>query len=345
MTAAGAGPVTDVVAAHLRAESDQPSVTSLIHGSLDAGEIAGQVAGVLSAVGLSAPVTGCLFHEASVGSVTGVVLSDGQRLVVKAYQPSWRPDFLRGVLATQDRLYRAGVPCGRPIGGPVPCGRGSATIETFLADPGQPDVFGEAERSASADGLAQVITNAGLDERLAAHPLLRRAGGLYPTPHSPLFDFEATAAGAEWIDDLARSAKAADAGSRGDDEPAVSAHTDWSARNVRLRAGGVRAVYDLDSLAAISLSTAVGKAAVTWRALGEVGEPVAPGIDEIQAWIDRFPIALSTVQRRAAIGAALSVLCYTARCEHAIDPEEHHHHRARPRLREDGDKFRRMLRG
>ena len=52
-------------------------------------------------------------------------------------------------------------------------------------------------------------------------------------PHSPSFDFEATAAGAQWIDDLARAAlPCADFGDR------VVAHTDWSARNVRLQVLG-----------------------------------------------------------------------------------------------------------
>ena len=41
-------------------------------------------------------------------------------------------------------------------------------------------------------------------------------------------------------------------------------------------------------------------------------------------------------QRRAVGGAALWVLAYTARCEHAIDDGSGGHRRARPRLEADG---------
>lgn len=327
-----------VIAEYLDAQPPGPSVTATIHGTLEPDLVARQITHVLSALGSSEPITDCLFHVASVGSVTGVVLADGRRLVVKAYQPSWRSDFLRGVLMTQDRLWRAGVPCGRPVGGPIRCGRGLATVETYLADPGQPDAFGDDERTTSAEGLALIVERAGFDDRLALHPLLPRSDSLYPPPHSPLFDFEATKEGAEWIDGLASLAKV-----NGPSGRRVIAHTDWSARNVRLGIGGIRAVFDLDSLAAIDLSAAVGKAAVTWRSLGEAGEPVAPCIEEVQDWFDRFPITLSSDERRASLAAALAVLCYTARCEHAIDPSEQRHLRARPRLREDAAVFRRLL--
>lgn len=334
----GNGPIADVVADLLAAEHSEPSVSVAIHGTNNPVEIADQFVGVLAAVGRPVPVAECLFHVASVGSVTGVSLVDGARLVVKAYQPAWRADFLRWVIVAQERLWQAGLPCGKPVGGPVRCGRGFATVETYLADPGQPAVFGWEERAASAEGLAFVVANAGSDQHLAHHPLRPPEQGLYPAPHSPLFDFEATKEGAEWIDDLARLAKA-----NKQDTPTVTAHTDWSARNVRLRSGGVVAVYDLDSLAAVNLPTAVGHAAVTWRAIGEAGEPAAPDIEEITDWFDRFPIRLSKAQRRAALAAALWSLCYTARCEHAIDPAEQLHHRARPRLRQDAVRFQQAL--
>ncbi len=329
--------ITDVIADYLQAERPGPSVTAAIHGSLEPAEIAAQIVGVVSSLGLP-PIADCLFHEASVGSVTGITLADGTRLVVKVYQPAWRPEFLQAVIGAQHRLWHAGIPCGKPVGGPTRCGRGLAIVETYLADPGQPDGFGGEERAASAKGLAFVIENAGVDDRLATHPLLRRSNTLYPTPHSPLFDFEATANGAEWIDALARLAKANERSG-----PTVTAHTDWSARNVRLRAGGVRAVYDLDSLAAVNLTAAVGKAAATWRALGEADEPIAPDVDEIEDFFDRFPVSLSKADRRASLAAALSVLCYTARCEHAIDPSAERFLRARPRLRQDAARFTKAL--
>lgn len=334
------GPIADVVAESLISTPGTAAVTAAIYGSQHAAEIAAQVEAVLSSAGLSDHVVGSLFHVASVGSVTGVVLADGSEVVVKAYQPAWTPEFLSGVHDTQARLWKAGVPCGKPIGGPARCGLGFATIETHVADPGQPETFGDCERTASAEGLALIVESAGLDPRLSAHPLSRPAGALYPQPHSPLFNFEATNDGAEWIDDLARLAR-----SNTQDSATVVAHTDWSARNVRLRADGVCAVYDLDSLATVSLPTALGQAAATWRALGEAQDAIAPDVDEIEDWLDRFPTVLSPLDRRAALAAALWVLCYTARCEHAIDPAEQLHTRARSRLRQDTTRFREAING
>ncbi len=331
-------PIAEMVAESFAAVPASAAVAATIHGTEEPARIAEQVATFLLSVGVSQPVAACLFHVASVGSVTGVVVGDGSELVVKAYQPAWTPEFLGGVQATQTRLWRAGLPCGKPVGGPARCGVGLATIETHVADPGQPEAFGDRERRASAEGLALLIESARFDHRLATHPLSGPSGSLYPEPHSPLFDFDATRNGAEWIDDLARLAKANER-----DDATVIAHTDWSARNVRLRAEGVTAIYDLDSLGAASLPTAVGRAAATWRALGEGEEPMAPDIDEIEDWLDCFPMMLSMTDRRAALGSALWVLCYTARCEHAVDPTEQIHTRARRRLRQDHSRFRRAL--
>src|SRR5205085_665002 len=72
--------------------------------------------------------------------------------------------------------------------------------------------------------------------------------GLYPVPHSPRFDFAATAPGAEWIDALMRDARAGLAAL----PPGVDvvAHGDWRVQNPSLRGGMIDAVYDWDSLAA-----------------------------------------------------------------------------------------------
>ncbi len=335
----GSSTIASAVEEHLRRDPLAVAVTQQIHGTVAPTEIAANVERALVSIGLNLPVTECTFHTASVGTVTGVVLADGSEVVVKFYQERWHADFLRGVLDVQERLWNNGVPCGRPVGGPVECGPGHATVETCVADPGSPSVLGDEERSASAEGLARVIDHAGTDRRLDSHPLhVEPRADLYPIPHSPLFDFESTESGAEWIDELARLARANMV-----EAPKVVAHTDWSARNVRLRAEGVIAVYDMDSLASVSVPTALGQAASTWRALGEPGEPIAPDVDEIEDWLDRYPHRLTTRDRTAALAAALWTLCYTARCEHAIDLLEVTHIRARPRLRLDEARFRQAL--
>jgi len=42
---------------------------------------------------------------------------------------------------------------------------------------------------------------------------------------------------------------------------------------------------------------------------------------------------------RASFASALSHLAYSSRCEHAVDPDEAVHRRARPTLRAEADRF------
>jgi hypothetical protein len=237
-----------------------------------------------------------------------------------------------------------------PVFGPAPLEGAGAMVcaEQVLDDPGRPPHrLGEAELVASAEGLAALVRVAAElpgDEvvGLAAHPMRTPEGELYPEPHSPLFDFDATAAGAEWIDDLARVALVA---RDGDETPLVVAHTDWSARNVRLSAAGGRGIYDADSLSLVAESTAVGIAAATWSAIGEAGEPIAPSPEESARWTRAYERAgrpLSEAQRHATGGAILHALAYTARCEHALEvahPDLGRPRRARDRLERDGARY------
>ncbi len=78
------------------------------------------------------------------------------------------------------------------------------------------------------------------------------------------------------------------------------AHTDWSARNVRVWPDGIRAIYDADSLSLVPESTAVGIAAATWSAFGEEGEATAPSPDEAARWVCGVRAGGSTVVAGAA---------------------------------------------
>ena len=112
------------------------------------------------------------------------------------------------------------------------------------------------------------------------------------------------------------------------------AHTDWSARNVRVWPDGIRAIYDADSLSLVPESTAVGIAAATWSAFGEEAEATAPGPEEAARWVAAYEQAdrpLSRAQWHAAGGSVLYSLAYTARCEHAV--EMLHPELGRPRRR------------
>jgi len=142
---------------------------------------------------------------------------------------------------------------------------------------------------------------------------------LYPAPHSPLFDFAATAEGAQWIDDIATAAR-----ERMVADTWVIAHGDWSARNVRLDSEGLACVYDWESLQLVPEATAVGIAAATWRAVGTPNEPLAPAPTEIRQYVDQYEVhrgrPFPPTARRGAHAAAVYALAYTARCEHAVSP-------------------------
>jgi Ser/Thr protein kinase RdoA (MazF antagonist) len=326
--------VTEVILHQMaRYGSGLASIHESIHGSMDPAVIARQLDEFVDGA-LGSTISDGLFHVGSVGSVTGVVLDDGREVVIKAYQPRWRRRFLTAVVGAQAALADAGIACAQPLAGPLPFATGLATIESLLIDPGQPTTFGLAEMASSARGLGELIAAVPDLPALAENPLQLPFEGLYPSPHSPVFDFEATADGAEWIDDLATRARPfINSGRR------VVSHTDWSARNIRLRSDGVRAIFDLDSLASVPLPAALGMGAATWRSTGESTDGAAPGVNEVEAWLAHYPGSLTAKEVQAAFSHALYVLAYASRCEHAIDPDERVYKRARPTLRSEGVEF------
>ena len=292
---------------------------------------------------LGSPVEEALFYGASAGCTAGLRLHDGRSVVVKAYQDRWRADFLGAVGRVQEHLSQTGFPCPRPVAGPERAGAALATAETFVLDPGM-RVFGTPEEmAASAAGLSrQIDLCRGLDEpNLAPHPLDTSSGALYPEPHNPLFDFSLGVEEAGWIDELAMAAKAA----RDADLPVrVIGHTDWSARNVRLGPRGVVAAYDWDSLALVAEPVVVGHAAATWRSTGEADDPIAPAAGEVRSYLRAYEVAagrrFSADETKAAMGAALWVLAYSARCEHALQAVTGKQvERARARLRVDSHSY------
>ena len=277
-------------------------------------------------------------YTVSVGCVFGCVLADGRRVVLKAYQPRWTIEFLEAVRRVQRHLHAGGFPCPEPVGEVVTVDRAVFVADAELPDPGV-HALDPGFAAVSAAGLAEVINRCRtLDEpSLAHHPLRTQIEGVFPQPHSPIFDFAATAAGAEWIDDLGQ--RAAD-GMASDDTPDVIAHTDWAARNVRFDDGGIVAVYDWDSLALVKESDALGGAAVTWSKTGEPEEHT-PTAGEVDAYIDAYEhargFALSPSVRRATRAASVRAMAYTSRCEHALDPTGHQWTTTRNRLRSDAE--------
>lgn len=284
---------------------------------------------------LGAPVAAPLFYSSSIGAVAGVRLTDGRTVVVKAHQPQQPPGFLAAVHDVRRHLAERSFPCPWPLIGPVPLGAGHATVEEYDANGEYRDAHDPQVRRALAGTLARLVD---LAQPFASDPALVAAGRacrppadrLWGTPHSVIFDFEATAAGAGWIDDIARRARRLLEGLEGGTAAGerVVGHNDWSMRQVRFFGSAIHAVYDWDSLIAEREPVVVGRAArgftMTYDTPLHGMVPVAPALDEVLAFAREY----ETARRRqfspaewSALGAAAAYsMAYTCRCGHALAP-------------------------
>ena len=277
---------------------------------------------------LGVPVRGTLFRRTSVGVVFGVELEDGRRVVVKAHQPRQSIEFLRVVYETQTRLAQLRFPCPRPLVEPAQLGNGFATVEEWIEDGIFADAHNPTIRAAMAQALARLID---LTRPLGQRPGLRNAWSLWDgddlwpaDAHSPIFDFRATADGAEWIDSIARDAKAGIPA--GGEELII--HSDWSSKHFRFDAAGeITVIYDWDSLALESEVQALGSAAATFTANFDLDVFLAPTPNEVASFIEDYSAArgapLSLDDVRAAHAVAGYLVAYTARCEHALGKRGH----------------------
>jgi len=292
-----------------------PWVEDEIFGTHEPDAVAAALSGFLGV----APAR-TLFYEVSVGVVAGVELEDGRRLVVKAHRPNVRAAFLEASTGVQRALADAGFPAPRPLGQPRPLGNGTATVEELVDDGDRRDAHDPAIRAAMARALARLVELArpfvaleGLDGGLLEAPV-----GLWPEPHSRMFDFQATREGTEWIDEYACRARSAPAGEL------VVGHGDWSVKHFRFAGAEVRVVYDWDSLIRTDEPRIVGQAAATFPATWYLPVAVLAAPDEARAFVAEYEEARGRAfsrRERARLAAAASyVVAYGARCEACGDP-------------------------
>jgi hypothetical protein len=280
---------------------------------------------------LGASVAGYVFCTASQGVTHGVVLENGERVVVKVHQPpELNPErhsdvrALDSVHRALEHLHRHGFPCPRPLLRPTPLGRGLATVQELVQTGERGDGFRPAHRRALAASLVELV------ELLA--PLTGKLPGLlfflqpsdrlYPTPHSRLFDFEATSGGAEWIDALAERARDASLHSG----PAVIGHADWRLEHVRFENDRVSASYDWESISPMSETQLVGLTAshhtTDWSsyAPGRV-----PTVDAVRAFIADYEDArgrpFSKSEHASMRAMSVYASAYGSRCQHALAPD------------------------
>jgi hypothetical protein len=276
---------------------------------------------------LGARVRGALFYQSSIGAVAGVELDDGRRVVLKAYQPDRSFERLQEVARLQRHLTQHGCFAPPVLAGPEPLGRGHLLIEEQVTRGETRDAHEPIIRAAIARSLytvsatlAPLLTSSTLEPHLLA---LLPPDKLWPKPHSKLFDFEATLAGAEEIDALARLARPhmLPVGQL------VLGHSDWRAEHLRFEGERPVAAFDWDSLCKSHEPELVGFSAHAFCAdWSRAGHTQAPTLAEARAFVADYEAArgaaFDTVERRA-LGAAFAYsVAYSSRCGHAFGKRE-----------------------
>jgi hypothetical protein len=274
-----------------------------------------------------APVENCLFYRSNVGMVAGLVLTDGRRVVAKVHQPSQTRARLTAAQRVQTHLADAGYPCPRPLG-MAHCGHAFVTFEELCEDGIYRDGHDSRVREAMAVALAEQIRLAAeVPEVLAlTREPLRGQRLLWLHKPQPLFDFDATRQGADWIDELARRALEI---LRDDPGRTVVGHTDWRVEQMRFTESlpstdsRVSVAYDWDSLVRDCETTIVGYAARAFPLAWEQGGTrLWPTPEEQVAFVAEYERArglrFSVAERRAIAAAGVFQSAYGARCEHAV---------------------------
>ena len=303
------------------AEGWEPAVERAVFGTVDPDQIASAIIGFVG--GRLGPVAEAVFYRPGVGVVTGLRLVDGSQVVVKVHRWNVTAARLAGVQTVQAHVAMRGLPAPRPLVAPESLGEGIATVEELLA--GHPvDGHDRSVRRAVAVGLHAFITAAaelGATVDVGTTVMLRPPGGpLWFEPHDVRFDFDATAAGAEWIDELATLGRR-----RLDDAaavPPVVGHFDWRVENLGFDRARIVGIYDWDSVAVAPEAVVVGNTAaqftVDWTH-GEV-DPL-PSVDEMRTFVDDYEQArggpFTTYERELLDAANLFLCAYGARCQHS----------------------------
>jgi hypothetical protein len=323
---AAAAHLGSVIAAHLREWDSSPAFVEIaIFESDDAAAIAETIDAFCDRH-LGARVARGLFHQSSIGSVTGVALADGRRVVIKAHQPERSPTLLGEIVRIQTHLAEQGVLATEVVAGPLPLGRGQAVVERYInigsaADAHRPEIRRALARSLRAiiETCAPLVASTSLEPGLLASS----HAAPWPTPHSKLFDFDATTRGAAWIDALAARARArmAPAGNN------VIGHGDWRQEHVRFLGDRPVAAFDWDSLCCQREPALLGSVAHGFCADWSLSEHVqAPSLAEARAFIADYEAArgfpFDPAERRLCAASFAYSCAYTARCGQALGADD-----------------------
>jgi len=259
---------------------------------------------------------GCFALEVSVGALFGLRLDDGSRVALKIHTGRTGQDYLEAVQNVQAALWKRGFPCPRPLGV-----RERATLEEWRDEGVYRDAHEPEVRRVVAEQLARLLrVTRELRPVAGLEPFFPPPDGpLWPTPHNVLFDFEATRAGAEWIDEIARTAKRLRDVRVGE---LVIGHGDWTVKHFRFDGLRPTVVYDWDSLYTDFETVYVGGSAATFTYTEHFPVRLWPTAAEARAFFDDYErargAALAPEERTAAQAAAVYNRAYSTRCSHAL---------------------------
>ncbi len=300
-----------------------PLVETAIFGTADAGELASRLAGFVDE--RLGSVAGAIFYTPGVGIVVGLRLTDGREVVVKVHRWNVTIDRPAAIQKVQAHAAQAGLPAPLPLVPPEPLAGGIATVEGFLPA-GDPPTDAETVSRILAFGLHRFITATPPAETLPAigRPLVLRPPGapLWWEPHDVRFDFERTAAGAAWIDELATLARTRldRAGALGGD--ARIGHFDWRVENLGLESDRIVGIYDWDSLALAPEPVIVGNAAAQFPTDWKRHDPdPLPTVAGMRGFVRDYELArghpFTPAELELVDAANLGLCTYGARCQHS----------------------------
>lgn len=259
--------------------------------------------------------------DLSVGAAIGVALPDGGRLFVKVWPPGAAPEVLAAQIEVQRALSARGYPAPRPRTGLEAFGGGWAVIMDYDRSGAFTDVRLPGVLEGMARALARLVRDGADLTTTPGLPVHAWPAALWPKPHNVLFDFDATTAGADWIDSAADEALAT---LRQNDAPPVLGHLDWSAKNMRMNDAVVAVVYDWDAVHLAPESFVVGAAAASFPTTWDLPVPPIPSRVQSAGFVAAYEQARGhafTAGEREQIAASLAYShAYTARCDHSVDP-------------------------
>ncbi len=260
------------------------------------------------------------FYRHSVGIVVGARVGP-RSVVLKVHGWLATVERLRSIQHVQRTLYSMGLPAPRPLAGPTVLGEGLVTVEEFLAGDAA-DAHDPEVRRVLATELFRLVSAGRLLARPAvlAGPVLLddSRDALWPIPHSPRFKFDDTSEGAEWIDELAWSARRRLTDLEGD---ATVGHLDWRVSNLGFEGSTLTAIYDWDSVGIATEPFIVGAAAAAFSSDWTKPNGSLPSLDEMRAFVEEYQAARGRSFNRRELedtdASNLLLVAYGARCEHS----------------------------